>query len=477
MPEVVFIVSAISRAARTVTGGNAVTAAVALTIFCVILGSSSVHDLVGPGKKLRWVALFVLVAIACSAAYRERRATLDRALRLVLPLAAWFAAVALVSATWSVNPKLTFERGASFALLMLGAGALALAARARPELRERALDGILIATAFAAAVGLLMVVFDHGDAVQAGSILGGPRLRGLGMNPDTMAMLEGIALPIAFWRLLRARTLAAALWSFGIVLLLATSISASGSRGGLLAMLIGGLGVAASLRASWRARLSLSLSVVMAVAGAAAGTKLLPPLPLSSLQRPGAAPGSEPTLPSLPSVGQSVGGAEPAYTGRLADELYRVYPGARSLFHANGRLQTWFVAIEQGDSRPLLGFGFGTENDVFIDRVYDFQGDYVENSWIGLYLQLGAVGLISFVALVGAATVLALRRGEEGAPGPASVGVVTAGLALMFVQSYVYSVGNVATVAFWLSVFVAAAVARAPQAEARQVELARGALA
>ena len=125
----------------------------------------------------------------------------------------------------------------------------------------------------------------------------------------------------------------------------------------------------------------------------------------------------------------------------------------------SGRLQAWEGALHQGDQRPLLGFGFGTEERVFVDRYYTFEGSRPENSYLGLYLQLGAVGLLLLLAgwyILLSAYVAILRGAPAVDRSVASVcaGVVCAGLLLTIVQSYVYSVGNIASVSFWICAFL-----------------------
>ena len=68
-------------------------------------------------------------------------------------------------------------------------------------------------------------------------------------------------------------------------------------------------------------------------------------------------------------------------------------PVERSFFGASGRTEAWRGALQQAAERPLLGFGFGTEDKAFVDRYYGFVGSLPENSYIGISLQLGLVGL------------------------------------------------------------------------------------
>lgn len=422
----------------------------------MVLGSGSVPELVGPARTARWVALVCLAAIAAVLAVRGRGSGGSRTLGLVLGMGAWFCALGIVSTAWSVDPRLTFGRAGSFALLFVAAGGLAIAARSRPAVSTRVLQGILAATVAATIAGLLLILYSHADAIQPPSHEQPSRLKGLGANPDTMAMLAAVATPIALWTLLHARSRRERAFALASWLLLVGSLAGYGSRGGFLAATVGMLAVSLLLNASWRKRLVLALTVCVAMAGAtAAGTQIVKPLPYTPT--PGKLPGGK---VGVPTAGQALGGNGPTYTGRLADELYRFYYGRRSLFASSGRLEAWYTAVQEGNARPVLGFGFGTEERVFVDRIYSFDGGHVENSFIGMYLQLGAIGLLSLVALLGGvcvAIVAGTRRADLRSPSLAFAGVVGAGLVLMLVQSYAYSVGNVATVAFWTASLVAAA--------------------
>jgi O-antigen ligase len=156
-----------------------------------------------------------------------------------------------------------------------------------------------------------------------------------------------------------------------------------------------------------------------------------------------------------------VGNTEPytpndaEYILRMGDELGAGSSGSsRSVFDTSGRVHAWEGALRQGDDRPLLGYGFGTEEKVFVDRYRDFEGGVPENSFIGLFLQLGAVGLAVFLALLAALVGAALRAG--GRVAAVGLAVLATGIVLAVVQSYVYAVGNVATLGVWICAFLPA---------------------
>jgi hypothetical protein len=139
----------------------------------------------------------------------------------------------------------------------------------------------------------------------------------------------------------------------------------------------------------------------------------------------------------------------------------------RTLFGTSGRAEAWQGALGLGRQRLLLGYGFGTEDHVFVDRYADFNSNTVENSYIGLFLQLGVVGLLLFVAFFVVLAVSAARSLSRGDVAERSIAascaaVVAAGLALAVFQSYVLAVGNNATATFWICTFLLAAATSLP---------------
>ncbi|MGI0131333.1 MAG: hypothetical protein ACREEC_14475, partial [Thermoplasmata archaeon] len=105
------------------------------------------------------------------------------------------------------------------------------------------------------------------------------------------------------------------------------------------------------------------------------------------------------------------------------------------------------------------GHGFGTEATVFVDRYFFFAGGLPENSYIGLLLQLGFAGLFSFVAVFALWLVVGARAWLIAEPDmrlalSACAAALVSALLMATVQSYFYSVGNIATLGLWLSGFL-----------------------
>ena len=235
------------------------------------------------------------------------------------------------------------------------------------------------------------------------------------------------------------------------LLLFVVTIVLSGSRGALAAAFLGAVVVSGS-PSRVRRRL-LRTAVVTAVFVLAVGATRLPQP--QQLEGSGSQGGG--------GVATGGGGTPPSELpgGRLSEDVGRptTLSNRRGLLGSSGRVPAWRAALEQANERPLLGYGFGTEDIVFVDRVYSFQGRRPENSVLGAYLQVGLVGLGLLLAVFGSALVGGLRGVGRLPPVPRRValtatGVVVAGAVMSLVQSYVYAAGNLAALTVWSALLI-----------------------
>jgi O-antigen ligase len=434
---VTILACALERAARQAVLDRLVPLLVGVVGFAA--GSSSVPRALNVGHPLRWVLLAALVVAAGAWGMPVRRPT-----RPDIVAAVGLLAVALLSTAWSVEPRTTFERACSLVLLFAACALLAEAVRGRPDRARAVLAGVAGGAVVVGLAGLLVLAVAHGDAVTAASTEAPARYRGFGQDPNTVALLFAVAVPLATWGALTASRRSP--WLLTLALFVGT-IVASGSRGALAAATAGALIVVAAASAG-RARILVAAAVVvLAVAGA--GIEAVPKAtssnPTAAARAAGPVPRSgylnaEQSYPLDADVGQPLpGGGQP--------------PVTRSFFGGSGRLDAWRGALHEAARRPLVGHGFGTEQAVFVDRYYRFVGGLPENSYIGLALQLGVVGLLALAVLVAVLARSGLR-GRRRAHAAAGLGVLAAGLVAAVGQSYLYSAGNIAAAALWIPVFL-----------------------
>jgi hypothetical protein len=428
------------------TLGRAVQLALAATIVTMLLAAGSILQWLEPARTLRWVALLVLTALALAYAARSS----ERSASLAPPLlAAGFAAVAAVSALWSASPRLTLGRAAAFALVLVVAVALARAGT--PEL---VLEGVLFGAVAVAVGGVLLLVVDHDRAVQPATTVSPARYQGLGGGPNMAAMVFALTAPLAFHFVLEARTRTMrVVWGASLALLLA-SIAFSGSRGALAASFTG-LAVYAVLR-----RGPVVLGSAAVLAGATLALSLLPaPASVNPPQPTGQDPAPAVVTPAPGYLDANLQGP------RLQDDIG--HPGVgvadttrreRNLTGSSGRTEAWRGALGLAADRPVVGYGFGTEDRTFVDRYVFFNSNVPENSYIGIVLQLGLVGLLVLLSLSFALVRTTLKAGSRCIAAAATASFAAA-LVLALFQSYLYAPGNAATITAWVCAFAASGVA------------------
>jgi putative inorganic carbon (hco3(-)) transporter len=398
-----------------------VAATLAVTVFAFAAGSSIEYHVLLYARTYRWVCLFVLLGLALvSAAVSGPRNRLPWGF---LALAAALVALTLASATWSVDPSLTLRRAGSLVVLFSIAVALLLVSPRRVSM------GLLAGAVAVGIAGVGTLALDHDAAVQPASTQYPARFQGFEQNPDTAALLFALAIPLAVYLLLTARTFTARLLLTAALLLFAGSITASGARGPMLGALVGTLVVVVAT-AGGRGRLVLA-GLTIAVFAACVGISRIPQ--------------AKPVPPSG-SNGPTI---------------------RRTLFTSSGRRAAWAGALHQAEDRPVAGYGFGTEALVFVDRYADFDSDLVENSYIGAVLQLGIAGLALLLGIAVVALGTFARAPARGVQA-AFAGAAVAALVVAITQSFLFSVGNIATATAWISLFLVAGH-RAPATSSERI--------
>lgn len=447
--------------------------AIAVSVLMFAFGSSSVPALHDGGSTGRWVALGVLLVVA--SLWALAREGIPQIGPVPLAIAGFLALLAVASTLWSVEPRLSFERGVSFAVLLAAAGLIAYASAGRPEARTMVLAGVAGGATLVAIAGLIVLAVKPSYAILWSSP-GGPstRFRGLGENPNTVPLLFALAAPAAAWLSLEAGSRRARVLAGSAFLLIWGEAAATQSRGGVVALSVGLVLVAVCVPASARRRASHGALAIALIAVALAITTLrfeigngyqATNLPAQQVPDAVATHASSVEncetcdLLTFPARVDDLG--NPFFTGKFAI--------SNSAVSSSGRLSAWKGAVHTAAERPIAGFGFGTEDRVFVDRYYFFVGSRPENGYIGFLLQLGLLGLLGFaglaVGLLGR-FLQVLVRGEaaERSVTVGFAGVAVAGLVAAVTQSYPYSVGNIAALTLWIGLLGVATAATASQA-------------
>ena len=346
-------------------------------------------------------------------------------------------------------PGVTAARALTVVALFVTAAAIAYGIGDRPEAVGRVFVAVLVAAVVVALLGLLHLWADPDSATVPATIGTPVRYNGLGGNPNTMSMLLALAIPLAVWAYLESGTRGRVAAALAFVLL-DGSIVASGSRGAILGAFVGTLALGLALGTRRQVAAVAGFAVLVLVANAA----------LTQVPQPAE---RDPILNPEFGAPEPIGPEDAQFILPLESEID--FPGLdakakpRRLFETSGRLTAAAGALEQAAERPIVGYGFGTEERAFVDRYYNFTAARVENAYVAMVLQLGIVGAALLLALLTWTAVRGVRlvRRLDGYPrrvATAALGVFAAGLVLGTTQSFMTSVGSPATAPFWLATFL-----------------------
>lgn len=340
--------------------------------------------LAGDGYRWGAIALLVVAASANKARLPKNELTL-----FVVLFAFWYC----VDATW-ISPNYTSE--AIYRPLVLLAAFVGMATM-EPDRRVALFRAGVALLCGLVLLGLAQHLFAFWHLTRNGL-----RAAATFVTPNTFAtVINLLLLPLAALYLLRGAARGAyapALWLFA-------GLSATGSRGGMLALAFGlaflcaSLGIKGALEIRWRI---FRLLAGFALAWVAVSVAL-------------AVLGGTPEVQAVTSAWTDPGSVA---------ERFRIYA----------------VALEIALRKPLLGAGTGmffnlweaAKPDFMYDRVFSF----VHNDYLQVWLELGVPGAMLLLGIVGAAARLAWRAGRR-ARDEATIPACGAALAACFAHAVV----------------------------------------
>jgi O-antigen ligase len=388
---------------------------VAALLVAYSAASAAIPSLLGWPSALRFVLLGLLAGYLCLQPRRRRHlAEIQRwrRIRSASARAAVFMVLAIASIAWSSSPARTGLQAVALLLLIV---AVAFTATRRWTTTERLVGDVRLV--YWVLVGLTVPSFVGGvtHASFAYGYLG--RYHGYFQSATTTAMVAALAVLLG-WGLLSVSRHRGLYWA-SLAVCVATLVVAQ-SRG-----------------------------VIMALAGAGAwlawkgGTR--------RLVRAGSL--AIVTVSLVVLVAPAFGGSPP-----LVGPLVERFIPQEGVDYSTARVDAWERAVELWRERPILGHGFRSGETLFEQEReagrLEFGFNTTHNGYLQVLLELGAVGLLVFVA----AMVQVLRVVPKRAPPFRSSlsGVVVFGLLAQFTESPVFGTGSLFAFLYWL--LVAAAV-------------------
>lgn len=376
---------------------------VSALVASLVLGSGINMDL----KTAVYYPRFLLLGALLAASLLHPTLRTSRHSVGVGKIAVGLVTFAMLSALWSVDPSVTLGRAISLLVLLL----VALACVRRVWITDTEVERDLAVVT--STLGVAFMLGLGSGAAGAEWAEAGNRFRGVLENPNTVGVAAAFVLPVSLG-FFGARHGWQSLWWAAVAAATLLSLVLSQSRGGLLAA---GSGVLVLMVLSRAVRHPLAVVVLCSV-----GATLLVGLGSTAVRVP------EPLE---------------AVVGRFEEDAT-----------GEGRLAAWSLAFALAGERPVTGWGFGTSEAIFGPRAHAirnvFQGGLVHNSYLQVFLELGAVGLTLLILLL--SSVLRLGWPSPRAhPIRAGVyGALIAGSVSAVAESTLFSVGSVFGFAFWL---------------------------
>lgn len=394
-------------------GRSAVLAAFSIVIAWLFLCQtplySSYFKLLSSG---RWIVMGIAMALSItSAIFSRKRMWLNKWWLSPLLLVPYF----LLSSEWSIDPDLTVERSISMILLWSVVFGMVWYALPSPQLVASVFKAIVLPVV--CLYWSLMSAYGFNVSYVEGGLL---RSSGSMNNPNASGMLGTLLLPISYY-LWRTSLNERRIW-FLAMLTLVFMILVSGTRGGLAATVFV---VAFLIYQETKFKDAFWLMLVFLVTGGGIVLDVV----------------------GLP-------------------EIVSKYLRVDSMAILGGRWEAWQAAWDVFINRPFSGYGFGTEDQIFNYlgiQFYEHSGAMVHNSYLGLALQIGLLGVLLFFLPLLYLGVAGIRQGVALGDRQiaALAAVVVAALILSMTESWVYSAGNAQALPFWTAVGLLAGILRA----------------
>jgi len=355
-------------------------------------------------ETVRWIPYIIFVFIFFSRLFITKE--LPRKIERFDILLFIMIVMMFLSAFYSIDPAMTIKRAGTFLLLYISVFWVIYPEIHSKKDAEKTINLLLYATFVPYSISMILVFFPdislHGD-----------RFMGYFLNPNTIGILTGIILPLVLWKTICKNKL----WAKILLVFVLLSLFLSGSRSGLLGSVIGGGYYIFMTKKKYRIPtvfLSLLIIIVMFTFGDIIQRQLGSYLRISGLFRG-------------------------------TTELNIV---------SSGRVEKWKTMVSLIKKRPLLGYGFGTEDLLFrhFGLKFETPGLYAHNTFLGMAVQMGVLGFILFFSPL----FYLLFRSSKTKDNLvyALNGMIIGGLTVGFFESWIYSVGSAFAFPFWVGIVI-----------------------
>ena len=421
---------------------------------------------------LRWLPLVILAGAALRLAIYKRAVPrlFNKADRYIVG----FLVLILISCLYSIDSRISLLKVASvilmYAAIFWGVWVIA------DEFGEKTVVNVILnAAAVVFGLHILVAVF---DPVHSFPYYG--RFEGWTVNPGTIAGYAAVFLPLALWRASQRSQ-----WQHWLLVgAILFALIMSQTRTEIVAATIGSMYflVRTFPKRKYVSLLSTILLLAMSYAWIETGPRLFPQTTSNisefnwnkivsvvfagNISDDTVSKASSDDTVSKASTDRMVSGSSTTSDLNNVIDVEVLYhqenPRSQLVTSLSSRTEKWRMGFKYFLERPLQGFGFGTEDQLFDyhdveDKTYIRTGSYFHNSFLGLSLQVGLIGALLFYMPLGILLISEIRIStihQHNALRTSLLAVALTCMVAAMASSDLYSMGNAKAFPFWISIML-----------------------
>ncbi len=358
---------------------------------------------------LRWVPYMTFVFVFASHIFKNKK--LPRKIEWIDKVIFIIIIAMFLSSFYSIDPALTINRSATFLLLYLSVFWVIYPTVDSEEKAEEIINVILYATSIPFFFSLIILLSSFSSFLLIG------RFRGYFDNPNTIGSISAMLCPLLIWKAIDKKS------TFGKIFLavMLPTLFLSGSRSGLLGALLGSLFYFFNTKKEYRIPVTLIGAIIIVL------------------------------ILTLGGIGERVIDSTSSYL-RLGTEETKSEEALKDL--SSGRTENWDKMILLLREKPLLGYGYGTEDMLL--NYYNISvastGKTAHNAFLGIAVQMGIPGFLLFFSPLIYILLMPIKTKEKTTY--CITGMVIGGLVSGLFESWMYSVGSAFAFSFWIGIAI-----------------------
>jgi O-antigen ligase len=356
---------------------------------------------------LRWVPYMIFVFIFVSHIFKNKN--LPRKIEWIDKFLFIIIIAMFLSAFYSIDPALTIQRSATFLLLYISVFWVIYPSVDSEEKAEEIINLILYAASIPFFFSLIVLPASPSSAFLVG------RFRGYFDNPNTIGSISAILCPLLIWKAFDKKS------TFGKIFLavMVLALFISGSRSGLLGAFFGSLFYIFYTKKEYRIPATFIGVIIISLALTFGG------------------------------VGEKLIDSTSSYL-RLGTESPKGEEALKDI--SSGRTENWNQMTLLLKKRPLLGYGFGTEDKLlnYYNITILSTGKTAHNAFLGIAVQMGIPCFVLFFAPL--IYILLIPINSKSKIEYCITGMIIGGLITGLFESWMYSVGSAFAFPFWVGI-------------------------